>query len=403
MDVYIARQPIFTAAKEIYGYELLFRDSMANVFPDIDGGVATSRLLSNSFSTFDLERLCGGKRIFVNFTRDLLVKEVPRLFPQDRLVVEILEDVDPDQEVIHACQRIAQDGYSVALDDFFFKPDMLPLIQISKTIKIDFRQTPTKTIHAFIQRLAPFAVDFLAEKIETYEEFQLALAMGFTLFQGYFFCKPEILSGKDIAPNKLTLLQIIGEINRRECNLERLSAIINRDVSMTYKLLRYINSAFFRRRQEIQSIRHAVVMLGEKEIKKFVSVVATAALALDKPSELIRSSIIRARMCELLGTFECLTLDKFELFLVGLFSRIDAMLDSRMEDIITKLPLSPNVVRALTRGEGPLADLLQMVQFYEAGDWDHFSRTNQKLPINTDRFPEFYLEAIGWADNYTSL
>ena len=403
MDVYIARQPIFTAAKEIFGYELLFRDSMDNVFPDIDGDVATSRLLSSTFCAFDLEQLCGGKRMFVNFTKDLLIKEVPRLFPKDLLVVEILENVEPDPNVIEACQHIAGAGYSVALDDFFFKPDLLPLIQLSKTIKIDFRLTPPKTIQTFVERLTPFSINFLAEKIETHEEFEQALAMGFSFFQGYFFCKPEVLTSKDIAPNKVTLLQIVGEINHSECDLEKLAEIINRDVSITYKLLRYINSAYFRRRQEIQSIQHAVVMLGEKEIRKFISLVATAALAADKPSELIRSSIVRARMCELIGSLDGLNLDQFELFLVGLFSRIDAMLDNPMEEIIDQLPLSTNVVQALTKGEGPLAEILQLIGSYETGDWILFSQLKEKLAIDDARIPAFYLEAIGWADTYVSL
>jgi len=403
LDVYIARQPIFTAAKEIYGYELLFRDSMNNMFPDIDGDVATSRLLSNSFSAFDLEQLCGGKMMFVNFTKDLLIKEVPRLFPQNRLVVEILEDVEPEPDVIQACQHIAKAGYSVALDDFFFKPDLLPLIQLSNTIKIDFRQTPLKTIQTFIKRLTPFSMKFLAEKIETHEEFEQALDMGFSFFQGYFFCKPEIIAGKDIAPNKMTLLQIVGEINRHDCDSERLSEIINRDVSVTYKLLRYINSAYFRRLKEVQSIQHAIVMLGEKETKKFVSLVATAALASDKPSELIRSSIIRARMCELMGSFDGLNLDKFELFLVGLFSRIDAMLDVPMEEVVNQLPLSPNVEQALIDGEGPLADILQLIGAYETGDWDLFARVKEKLAIDDSKIPDCYLEAIGWADNCASF
>jgi EAL and modified HD-GYP domain-containing signal transduction protein len=291
----------------------------------------------------------------------------------------------------------------MALDDFFFKSELLPLIQISKTIKIDFRSTPIQTIEAYVKHLAPFSINLLAEKIETHEEFEQALELGFVFFQGYFFCKPEIMSGKDIAPNKLTLLQVVGEINRNNCDLDKLAEIINRDVSITYKLLRYINSAYFRRSQEIQSIQHAVVMLGEKEIKKFISLVATAALGEDKPSELIRSSIIRARMCELLGSLDGLHLDKFELFLVGLFSRIDAMLDNPMEEVLDQLPLSPNVARALIEGDGPLADILQLIGAYETGDWDHFAQVKNKLAIDDSKIPDFYIEAIGWADNYASI
>ena len=305
MDVYVARQPIFDSETHLYAYEFLFRDGLSNAFPDLDGDTATSRLLTNTFFTIGIDRLSGQKKFFVNFTRDLLLKRVPTMFPADSLVVEILEDVEPEAELVEACREISAAGYTVALDDFLFRPELKPLIELAHIIKIDLRQTPINRAEKLIRALGGHRLTFLAEKVETHEEFEQAKELGFELFQGYFFSKPEIVQGKDIKPAKITLLQLIQETRRPDCNIDDLDRLINRDVSLSYKLLRYINSAFFRRLMEITSIRHAIALLGERELRQFIALVATAELAQDKPQELIRSAIIRARFCELLGEDSC--------------------------------------------------------------------------------------------------
>ena len=400
MEIYVARQPVFNKNKRLYGYELLFRDGLSNAFPDIDGDTATSKLLSNSFFSIGMNQLTSGKTAFINFPQSLLLKKVPMMFPSEKMIVEVLEDVDPTEQVISACNEIAKAGYSLALDDFVFKNEIRPLIELADIIKIDFMLTPIDEIQKIVNRFERKNIKLLAEKIETYEDFKNALSMGFLYFQGYFFSKPEIISGKEIAPYKITLLQIVGEANKKDCSFEKLEKLINRDVSISYKLLRYINSAFFKRAREISSIKHAIVLLGEMEVKRFISMVATAELASDKPDELVRASIIRARMCELLGLHSHNGADISELFLMGLFSLIDAMLDNNMEDIMQSLPLSKNIKQALLEEKGDLADYLKLVSSYESANWETFSSIISNINVDEKKFPEFYQEAVSWADSY---
>ena len=400
MEIYVARQPVFNKNKRLYGYELLFRDGLSNAFPDIDGDTATSKLLSNSFFSIGMNQLTSGKTAFINFPQSLLLKKVPMMFPSEKMIVEVLEDVDPTEQVISACNEIAKAGYSLALDDFVFKNEIRPLIELADIIKIDFMLTPIDEIQKIVNRFERKNIKLLAEKIETYEDFKNALSMGFLYFQGYFFSKPEIISGKEIAPYKITLLQIVGEANKKDCSFEKLEKLINRDVSISYKLLRYINSAFFKRACEISSIKHAIVLLGEMEVKRFISMVATAELASDKPDELVRASIIRARMCELLGLHSHNGADISELFLMGLFSLIDAMLDNNMEDIMQSLPLSKNIKQALLEEKGDLADYLKLVSSYESANWETFSSIISNINVDEKKFPEFYQEAVSWADSY---
>ncbi|MGD8893080.1 MAG: HDOD domain-containing protein [Desulfobacterales bacterium] len=400
MKVYVARQPIFKKNKKLYGYELLFRGGMSNSFPDIDGDTATSKLLSNSFFNIGIDQLTGGKMAFINFTQELLVRKIPMMFPIENMMVEILEDVNPNKELVNACLDIFRAGYAIALDDFVFKDELKPLIKLAQIIKIDFMLSPIEEIKRLVNMLKGSKIKLLAEKIETYDEFEMALSMGFTYFQGYFFSKPEILSSKEITPSKITLLQIVGEANKKDCNFDKLEKLINRDVSISYKLLRYINSAFFKRACEISTIKHAIVLLGENEIKRFISLVTTAELASDKPDELVRTSIIRARFCELLGLNSSNGTDVSELFLMGLFSLIDAMLDNTMESIMKNLPLSKNIKQALIEANGGLVDYLKFVSYYETANWDQCSSIIAKIRVDEDKIPEFYQDAVNWADSY---
>ena len=263
MEVYVARQPVLDKNKRTFGYELLFRGGMTNVFPEIDGDRATSELLSNSFFSIGIEKITGGKKALINFTEELLIRRLPLMFPRDKIMVEVLEDVEPGREVIEACRELVEKGYKMVLDDFFYKPELEPLIALAKIIKVDFIAMPLSEIRNLVVRFAGNGVALLAEKVETHEEFQQALEMGFEYFQGYFFSKPQILKGKDISPSRLTLLQIIAEANKPGFSFDELEKLIRQDVSISYKLLRYINSAYFRRAQEISSMRQAIVLLGD--------------------------------------------------------------------------------------------------------------------------------------------
>ena len=397
MDVYVARQPIFNRRKRIFGYELLFRDGLVNAFPDVDGDAATSRVLSTSFLSNGIERITGRKKAFVNFTEKMITQNIPSMFPKKTIMVEILEDIEPNPAVIAACREMARDGYTLVLDDFVFKPEMKPLLPFIQIVKLDFRASSIKEIERSVEALSAYQVKLLAEKIETHEEFLHARDMGFDYFQGYFFSKPEILKSRDISPSKITLLNIMSEANREEFRMGELEKFVSRDLSINYKLMRYINSAYFGMFKKVSSVKQSIVLLGIREIRRFLSLIAMAQLVSGKPDELIRTSLIRARLCESMGK-GVIGKDGSELFTLGLFSLIDAILDDEMDNIMGKLPLSENIKKALTGGEGVLADYLALAVCYENGDWTKFTALAEKTGVKAERMPEFYMDALAWAD-----
>lgn len=398
MDVYVARQPIFNKRKKIYGYELLFRDGMVNAFPDVDGGAATSRVLSTSFLSNGIERITGRKKAFINFTEKMITEKIPAMFPKKTIMVEILEDIEPNAAVVTACREMAKQGYNLVLDDFIYKPEMKPLLALVRIVKFDFRASSIKEIEAAIKELAAYRIKLLAEKIETHEEFQQALDMGFEYFQGYFFSKPEILKSKDISPSKITLLSIMSEANREDFRITELEKFVLRDLSINYKLMRYINSAYFGMFKKVNSVKQTIVLLGMKEVRRFISLIAMAQLVSGKPDELIRASLIRARLCENLGK-AAIGKNGSELFTLGLFSFIDAILNDEMGNIMENLPLSENIKKALTGGGGELADYLTLVSCYETGDWEKVATLAAKTGLNEEKMPELYMDAVAWADS----
>ena len=398
MDTYLARQPIFSRTKEIYAYELLFRGGMQNYFPEIDGSSATSRVLSNLFFNADIETITGGKRAFINFTYDLLLKKIPLMFPSEITTVEILEHVAVDEALLECCREFLKRGYVLALDDFDDVPGMEPLLSLAHIIKIDFMKSSREEIEDFARRFIPEGKKLLAEKVETMEEFQEALAMGFSYFQGYFFSRPQVMRERDIGSLKMNLLQIMSEAGSSEFSISRLEKLISRDVGISYKLLRYLNSPYFRRANEISSIRHAIVMLGENGIKRFLSVIVLAELSDDKPSELLKSSVIRARFCENLALQKGFRPDPSELFTLGLFSLIDAILECPMESIMKKLPLSSGIKSCLAGKSTAFRAYLECTIHYEQAHWDEVFDLAHGLDIDVGKLPQIYLDALGWAD-----
>lgn len=398
MDVFVARQPIFDRERKIYAYELLFRSGESNGFPDIDGETATTSLLSSSFFTVGIEKIGAGKLVFINFTEELLLNDTPHLFPPDKMMVEILEDVSPGPEIVAACQSLKDKGYSLALDDFVYSKQFEELLHLSDIIKIDFRLTPVETLGDMVETLKKYNCKLLAEKVETYDEFHQAVELGFEYFQGYFFSKPEVLKNKDLSSSQVGMLRLISKINTEEFDVESLAALVAQDVSITYKLLKYINSSHFSRLQPLSSIRQAITFLGENGFKMFVSLIATSKLSENKPEELIRTSIIRARFLEQIGVE--LKKDSSELFLLGLFMSIDAMLDQSIENVIGKMPLSGKLKKALVSRTGDLYVFVRLIESYEAGKWVAFRFAQKKLGLTDKMITEYYIDALAWADSF---
>ena len=268
MDAYLARQPIFDKYQNVFGYEILYRDSNTNCYLSDDPDKASCNVMLNSFNLIGIENLTAGKKAFINFTENLLEKEVATLFSRENLVIEILETVKPSKEIVDSCKELKKQGYTLALDDFIFQKEYIPLIEIADIIKIDFLATPKDELKSLTMGLKPYNTMLLAEKIETYKDFENAKEWGYSLFQGYFFSKPIILSIQDIPPLKINYLQLLQKINEDAFNFNEIAEIISRDISLSYKLLRLVNSVAFGLRNKIKSVKHALVIMGTKEVKK---------------------------------------------------------------------------------------------------------------------------------------
>jgi len=404
MDIFVGRQPILTRDKKTYAYELLFRDSLKNTFPGIDGNTGTSRVLANTFFSMGINEITGNHPGFINFTKELILNKTPLLFPKESIVVEILEDVEPDQAVEEAIKEFRKKGYKIALDDFVFDKKYLNLIKLSNIIKFDLMATPLDSIAGLVKSLkSRFDITLLAEKVETNEEFLLAMSMGFTLFQGYFFSKPEVISKTDIPSSKMILLKLISEIGRSSISFDRLSKMIKSDISISYKLMKFINSPYFRRANEISTIRDAVAFLGEDTIKQFVRVLAAAGLSDNKPDELMRLSIVRARMCELMGKYITTSFSGEELFTMGLFSTIDAMLDKEMPTILKEISFSKKVSDGLLGNDKDFNWLLALCTCFERGEWGACTLPEEKNRDLDDNLPAIYMDALKMADSFLKM
>jgi EAL and modified HD-GYP domain-containing signal transduction protein len=400
MEQFIARQPILDLNKKLYGYELLYRGAPGKLLGQVSGEQATASLLSSAFLTGDIEVISNNRLCFINFTQELLESNLPFNFPKTKIVVEILENVDPTPEVISICRRLKENGYTLALDDFVYKRKWEPLLELVKIVKIDIRLTPLNTLIRTLNHLKYHSVKLLAEKVETEAEFVLANRMGFSYFQGYFFCKPQGITITEISSVKLNLIRLLAEVTKKEIELERLREIISSDVAITYKLLRFLNSAYYYLLQKVKSVKHGVALLGEKELRNFCMLVIISELATDKPDELVRLVLVRAKLCELLGkTSDLPESDCIDLYMIGLFSLLDAMLDCPMAEILEKLPINAVVKDTLLGMENGYTDFLCLSQAFEKNQQYECAKLQDKLLLTDDQVRECYLEAVKYANN----
>jgi len=399
MELFVARQPIFDIHQNVYGYELLYRSQRGNYYDGSDGDQASFSVIHNIFFLIGLENLTGGKKAFINFTKNLLVNDIAFSLPKEFLVIEVLENIEPDELIISTCTELKKSGYVLALDDFVMKNNFFnPLVELADIIKVDLRESRAEEMKEIAQQFASKGIKLLAEKTETLEEFKLAREMGYVYFQGYFFSKPIIISRKDIPSNKINHLQMLQEINREDLDLGSLEKIIKRDTSLTYKLLKYINSAFFGLRQPITSIKHALVLLGEYEVRKWASLILLTSIGQDKPAEILITSLVRAKFCESLVSEAAFKGKESALFLLGMFSMIDVLISRPMDEILEEILLPEDVKVALLGGENRYRDMLELALSYERGDWQFFSQYVSKLSLDEDKIPDLYLNSIDWAE-----
>jgi c-di-GMP-related signal transduction protein len=410
MDVFVARQAIFDSARRVHGYELLFRSSgNGNQFDGTEASLATTQVLANSLLAIGLDTLVGGKKAFINFGRDLLLTDWHATLPKESCVIEILEDVEPEPDVIAACQRLQQQGYEIALDDFVFREEYEPLLAVASLVKVEIHSVSRPEQEERVRCYKARGLRMLAEKVETYEEFEWARRAGYDYFQGYFFARPVVLTSKQIPVMKLHCLRLVQETQRADLDLLRLAKTISEDVSLTYKLLRYVNSALFYHSYPIQSIHQSLLFLGETNVRKWVAMAALLSSAEDKPGELLVHSLVRARFCELIGTQMASTKRQAvpigteeQPFLMGLFSMLDALVDRPLDQALAEVKLGSKIEGALLGHAPPedhLATSYRMAQRYETGDWESVSEIGRQAGLDMSAISQAYCDAVKWADN----
>lgn len=401
MHIFLARQPIFDRNKNVIAYELLFRNGHENAYNSVDGNEATLKVIANSFYEFDFKSVSDDKKVFINFTEKLITEEIATILPKDYVVIEILENIEPTNEVLNACKKLKARGFTLALDDFVFDKKYIELINLIDIIKVDFM------ISKGIERKKIFdllkinnKIKFLAEKVETVEEYNEATALGYSYFQGYYFSKPVIMSAKSIPSNKYTALEIFKLVNQKNFEFSKLESLILKDVGLSYKLTKILKSSAYciKSKSEINSIKYAITFLGEKEIVKWLYVVLLNDLKGESTNELIKVSLQRARFCELICSTNNYHEKSFSAYIVGLFSVMDAILNCPMEVIIKDLYISEEVKDGLTKEGNIINSILKLAVSYGKGNWEEASEYTQKLNVDMNSIPEIYLETLKWTD-----
>ena len=393
---FIGRQPIFDGQEKVYGYELLYRSGLENHYTAKDSDAAAREVVDN-YLTAGTRTLTAGRRAFINCTREFLVSEYATLLPRATVVIEILESVEPDDVVLAACRKLKQLGYVIALDDFVYSEKFQPFVDLADIIKVDFQLSAPRECEQMAEKFGPMGIQMLAEKVETRAQFSQARDTGYVYFQGYFFCKPQIVPSRHIPAFKMHYLRILQAVSKEDLDVDEIVSIINHEVSLCYKLLKLVNSALFGFRCEINSTRHAIALLGANEVKKWAAVAAVLGLAGNEPSELILTSLARARTCELLASKLGSRSQAQNMFLLGVFSLMDALLGRPMREIVSEVAL-PQMVRAALLGEANrFREVLDLVTFHEAGLWSEVNEIAGRLHQPRTRVCDAYLEGLDWA------
>lgn len=406
----IARQPICDESLQVIGFELLYRPQAAksnddsgrkendnnNERPIIDEDSATIDVLLAAYNDLSIDDVVGKQLAFVNFTNNIIINHLPTL-PPKQLVIELLEGQEVTKELIDALQKLRSQKYKIALDDFSLNKNTLSLIECADIIKVDVLDQSVKEWGRYIPTLKKRGITMLAEKVETYEMFDECAALGFDLFQGYFFSKPKIINGKKMSSNEIAVLNLLNKLNATEADYDEIVQIISADVSLSYNLLRIVNSGMYTLSTQVGSIRQAAVTLGLNNLKNWINLLALGSLD-NKPRILLETAMIRAKMCEAIGKHihQQETADDF--FTVGLFSIIDAFFDTPLSQLVDKLSLNEEMRKALLNKEGIIGETLHTVMQQQQGKvTKELLNMLDQHNIDEQQFTQFYLESITWA------
>jgi len=394
-EILIGRQQILDHNLDIFAYEILFRGRNFDLSNPDDAPLATNQVISDTLLEIGLNNLVGRAKAFVNFTEQNLLDKTPLHLPKDRVVIEVLEGIKITPDLVTTLKDFSDQGYTLALDDFILTPEWLPLLEFADIIKLDIMQMPMEETLALIEQLKPYQLTLLAEKVETHEEFQILQQAGCSLFQGFFFKKPETIQGKRKEVNQTGVMTLLSKVNQPDVSFNEISQIISHCPSLAYKLLHYINSSFFALPRRVESISHAVSLLGLSQIKQWINILTLSSMS-EKPLVVIQSLMVRAKICELLAPH--FSENAETLFMVGMFSGLDSLMDAPLDDIIAELPLEKPISDAILHHSGSAGQVLALVIKYEK--WENSpTEVQSSLPPNMG---QLYLQSIEWANQLLS-
>lgn len=391
-DIFIGRQPIYDRKLDVYGYELLFRTAHTNRADITDGDKATSDVIVNAFMEIGLDNIVSKRLAFINLTRSFCVDERAISLPRDRVVLELLENIEVDEELLQAVKRLSGQGYTIALDDFVYHESLKPLVQLAHIVKIDIMALSRDEIRSHVRELRNHPLRLLAEKVETREDLDFCMELGFDYFQGYFFAQPKVIRGRRLPNNRLAILHLLSRLQNPDISPKELENLIAQDVAFSYRILRYVNSAAFSLPRKIESVHQAVVILGLQTIKSWTILMAMSQVD-DKPAELVVTAMVRGKMAELMAKAQG-SANPESFFTVGLFSALDALMDNTMEEILTQLPLADHIADALLSHQGIHGETLRCVLAYERGEWDQI----EYKALTMEQISDCYLSAVRWAN-----
>ena len=398
-DVFVGRQPIFDDREQLFAYELLYRSGAQQNFA---GGLSSDQMCTDTvihtLLTIGLAPLTGGTLAFVNMTRDFLMRGLYELFEPSTVVIELLETVTPDAEVIAACERLVQRGYTLALDDFVNAPGYEPLLRLASIIKIDVLGRPESELRRVAEELRRYDVRLLAERVETAEVRDSCRRLGYSLFQGYFYSKPQIVSHRELGVEQTTIVRLLNLLDDPAVPDADVENAFKSDPSLSYKLLRIANSASFGGR-DVQSIAFALRMVGRGVLHRWLTLLLISSVASQSgvAHELVLAALVRGRLCELAGQRTGRGAQMGPLFLVGLFSLLDALLRMPMEGILARMAIAPEVRDALLSRSGPHAATLALAEAQERGDWQAVEDAATAVGLAPSEVPAIYTEALQWA------
>lgn len=396
MNVFIARQPVFDRNLNVVAYELLYRAGQVNSADGmLDPDKASKEVLVNAFSEIGLEKITNGLPALVNITQEILVSGALPKGLQKLLIPEVLEDVLVNKDVIQEVKNLINLGYNVALDDFVFSDEWVPLVKQARYIKLDVLDLGALGVKEQLAKLrmtGSVQGKLLAEKVETHEEFELYRTLGFDYFQGYFLCRPHIMEGDSVPASGLVITSLLAELSKEDYDIEQVERIICQDPRLSYKLLRVVNSASFGLSRTIKTISDAIVILGSQELRRWSAMLALAAVD-NKPNELLVTAIVRGKMCELVAEKLGRTFGG-GYFTAGLLSLLDALLDKPLSEIVDKMPLSAEIELALLTGGGDVGQVLSAVVNYECGKFE-----DSMLPgLTPEDLWDIYMRTLEWAN-----